>query len=107
MVVKMNDKKRLVKIKSANVESDTLALRVTFGSRAIEIHSVLSVRLERVFSLVDELGLYLEADRIYFLTDAMDGFMDIAKRLDFDQKFGAEWYARAEAGECFTWVKET
>lgn len=105
MIFKRDVRKRLVKIQSASIEGDLLKFTTILRASLVSPCSLLRIRLQPVVSLVDEIGLLLETDKIYFLTDARDGFIDIATFLEFEKLFGYNWYARAESGEILEWVK--
>jgi len=58
-----------------------------------------------VLSLVDEIGVFLDAGQEFFFTDATPSFQEIANLLRFNELFGDDWYQRAESGENLSWKR--
>lgn len=105
MAIKVNAQDRLVRVKAVDVKRNVLVFKATFTSRRIPVEAVSEIKLERVSSLIDEIGLHVVAGKSYFLTDGISGFLKVAEFLSFHDKFGLDWHARAEAGESLVWVK--
>jgi hypothetical protein len=90
----MNDiKARKVKIDGDKVLVFTLLRRFSFKKADIQNFKVL-----RVPSLFDEIGIELQANRKFLITERVLGFFDLASFLDLEQAFGPLWYRDAEDG---------
>jgi hypothetical protein len=71
----------------------TLLRRFSFKKADIQNFKVL-----RVPSLFDEIGIELQANRKFLITERVLGFFDLASFLDLEQAFGPLWYRDAEDG---------
>ena len=90
----MNDiKARKVKIDGDKVLVFTLLRRFSFKKADIQNFKVL-----RVPPLFDEIGIELQANRKFLITESVLGFFDLASFLDLEQAFGPLWYRDAEDG---------
>ncbi len=80
-------------------------LQKLFRSWKLRPNEITTIRLERVRSLVDEIGVFLDAEELFFFTDAIPNFQEFADFLKFDDLFGEDWYQRAESGETLNWQR--
>ena len=94
---------KLIRISHARVENGTIYLRKVFRSWRLKPSEISAIRLEKVLSLVDEIGVFLDAGPVFFITDATPNFQEIADFLRFNERFGDDWYFRAESGEKLIW----
>jgi len=99
--------KSFVKVARVTAENGKIRLRRTFRSWRLEPSQISAIKLERVLSLVDEIGVFLDAEAAFFFTDATPGFQKAAELLKFDELFGNGWYHRAESGETLSWKRQT
>jgi hypothetical protein len=94
---------KLIKIAQVRVVNGEIQLKKTFRSWKLKPSEISAIRLEKVRSLVDEIGVFLDAGRLFFFTDATPNFQEIADLLRFNELFGDDWYQRAESGEKLSW----
>lgn len=88
------------------LEGQVLLRHGILWKKSVGPEEVRSIRIERTLSLFDELGAMLVAEDTYFITDALPHFGDVAQLLEFDRKFGKDWFSRAETGHVFFWSRE-
>lgn len=99
-------KNRPIKIHRAKVENGEIILeRNLIQEWRIRPEDIQRISLVEQSSMLDEIGLFLETDAVFCITDAFEGFIEIANFMKFDELFGDRWYARAEAGEVMTWER--
>jgi hypothetical protein len=96
---------KLIKIGQAKVANGEIHLKIPFRSWKLEPSEISAIRLEKVRSLVDEIGVFLDAGRVFFFTDAIPNLQEIAELLRFNELFGDGWYQRAESGEKLSWKR--
>ena len=99
----VHKRRKTIQVKSASIINDFIVFRTSIKKFEVDPDQVIGIDLERVLSLVDEIGLFVEADNLYFLTDGYIGFHDVADVLQFSKKFGENWYEKVDAGEFFKW----
>jgi hypothetical protein len=64
---------------------------------------VTQVQATRLASLADEVGLVLQAGgQTLYVRETDPGFAELAAHLGLPAHWGADWVARAEAGEALT-----
>lgn len=89
----------LLKAKKLSISGDNINVATTFRKFDLNKKDVTSIRVFRISSLFDEIGIELETfDRKYIITERVVGFFDLAKLFHFEDLFGALWYRDAEDG---------
>ena len=99
----VHKKRKTIQVKSASITNDCIVFKTSIKKFEVDPDEVIGIDLERVLSLVDEIGVFVEADNLYFLTDGYIGFHDVADVLQFSTKFGENWYEKVDAGDFLKW----
>ena len=89
----------MIKPKAIEVVGEDLLVRGPLLKRRVSLRELTAIRVQKVLSLADEVGVTLVGDQDIFFTDSEPWFLEVARDLDFESKFGPEWYSRAESGE--------
>ena len=96
---------KFIKIPKVRALNGEIRLKKTFRSWKLKPSEISAIKLEKVLSLVDEIGIFLDAGPVFFFTDATPNFQKIADLLRFNELFGEGWYQRAESGEKLSWKR--
>jgi hypothetical protein len=102
-VIKKLKQGKLIKIGQAKVVNREIHLKKTFRSWKLKPSEISAIRLERVLSLFDEIGVFLDTGRLLFFINETPNLLEIADLLIFNELFGDDWYQRAESGETLSW----
>ena len=90
-----------IKPQRIEVSKDHLLAKGILRSWKIHFSEVRLIKVGRVPSLVDEIGVTLIAKEEFFFTDANCWFEAVAEALKLAELLGDEWYSRVEGGEVF------
>lgn len=93
-------------MRSAYIDSGTksLVVKKIFRSRVVAgWNSISEVKLSRLPSLVDEIGMILvtPAD-VFFVRETQAGYWDLFKSLGLESELPVDWYSKVEEGTVFT-----
>jgi hypothetical protein len=87
-----------VNVKKVVVDGDMLYFRSKFRNIAISKGCITSFKIGRVASLFEEIGITINCEKEFIVTERAAGFFDLARALDVEKYFGPLWYRDAENG---------
>jgi hypothetical protein len=83
---------------NVHIENGKLYLSTMFRRFIVEEGDILGFKVLRVPSLFEEIGIELQSDRNFIITERVNGFFDLANFLQIEELFGPLWYSDAENG---------
>ena len=89
---------RAIAATKVHVEDGKLHISTRFRKFTVERDEIIVFRVKRIPSFFNELGIELQCDRLFLVTERAVGFLDLAEFLNFEELFGSLWYRDAENG---------
>ena len=87
----------MIKPRRVDVSDGSCVMRSTLRTWKIELSDVRSIKIGRVLSLVDEIGVILESRiGVFYVDEATSGFMDFVRWANIEDLVGKDWYSQAE-----------
>jgi hypothetical protein len=87
-----------INARRVEVHGEEIFISTRFRKFVIERSEIASFKVQRIPSFFDEIGIELQCDKYFLVTERADGFLDLAKFLCLDKLFGQLWYRDAENG---------
>jgi hypothetical protein len=88
-----------IKVKNIYLEGDKFSISTWFRKYSFQKDEIRSFKIEKISSLYDEIGIELQCDRTFLITERVAGFFDLAKFLSVEEIFGPLWYKDSEDGQ--------
>lgn len=87
-----------IKARKVKVDGDTVLVFTFLRKFSFKKADIKNFKVLRIPSLFDEIGIELQANRKFIVTERDLGFFDLANFLNVEEAFGPLWYRDAEDG---------
>lgn len=88
----------IIKAKNITLKGPIISISTTFRRFHIRLGEINHLKVYRVPSLFEEIGIELHCGRTFLISERISGFFDLAKILRVEEFFGPFWYRDAEDG---------
>ena len=88
----------IIKAKNITLKGSIITISTTFRRFQIRLEDIGRLKVYRVPSLFEEIGIELFCGRTFLISERISGFFDLAEILRVGEIFGPFWYRDAEDG---------